>query len=208
MPKEESKIEERGLERLIFFSDAVVAIAATLLVLPLTDLRPEEGQSAWLFLGEHLEEIVAFAISFAVILKFWFAHHRMFSRLSRADRVLPFWNTLWLAAVVFLPFPTVLLELAGDEGYVTLYLANLLVISICTIAMSRHIRAHPDLLLEPPSPAEGHRYRLGGLGLIIGVSLALVASLFFERGAMLLLLLIPVMDFIVSSVANRRQPST
>lgn len=208
MPKEESKVEERGLERLILFSDAVVAIAITLLVLPLTELRPDEGQPAWLFLGEHLDEIVAFGISFAVIAQFWFAHHRMFRRLSRADRPLLLWNTAWLASVVFLPFPTVLLEVVGDPGYVTFYLINLLIISLCTIALGRYIRAHPVLLLEPDSAVETHSSPTAGLGLFIGISLALLASLFLQRWAMLILLSIPLLNRILDAAAGRRQLQT
>jgi uncharacterized membrane protein len=200
----ESKAEERGLERLILFSDAVVAIAITLLVLPLTELKPEEGDSAWAFLVEHWDELLAFGISFLVIARFWFAHHGMFSDLVRMDRPLLYLNTGWLAAMVLLPFPTALLEDA--QGYATLYLVNLLAVSILTSLLSRYIRRHPGLLDEPESAADAQHDRRFSLILNGGIGLALIASVFLQTQAMWLLLLIPIASRVVA--VNGRRGAT
>ena len=88
-----SRAEERGLERLILFSDAVVAIAITLLVLPLTELRPEEGERRVELPAAEGDELLSFAISFIVIARFWFAHHGLFRHLVRMDRPLLWLNT-------------------------------------------------------------------------------------------------------------------
>src|SRR3954470_16595276 len=95
----------KGAERLVFFSDAVVAIAMTLLVLPLTEIEPE-GKPVLAVLGEHQNDRWAFAVSFFVIARYWAAHHRAF-RLVRnhSDRLIGL-NILWLASIVFLPFPS------------------------------------------------------------------------------------------------------
>jgi uncharacterized membrane protein len=68
--------KERGVERVIFFTDAVVAIAITLLILPLVEILiadawqtpvPPLGQ----FLSDNLWQFFAFALSFAIIARFW-----------------------------------------------------------------------------------------------------------------------------------------
>ncbi|ORM35350.1 TMEM175 family protein [Williamsia sp. 1135] len=74
---------ERGLERLIFFTDAVVAIAITLVVLPLVDEAKDlDRRSVAEFLSEDSAALIAATISFAVIGAFWRDHHRLFERAS------------------------------------------------------------------------------------------------------------------------------
>ena len=192
--------EERGLERLILFSDAVVAIAITLLVLPLADLEPEEGQSALALVRAHWNEFFAFAISFAVIARFWFAHHRIFRNLLSHDSALLMLNTTWLASVVLMPFTTAVLD--GAEGYASLYLINLLMTSVLTVALAGYINAHPELQEVVLPPAVVRRNRIGGLTMIAAIVVALIFSFFIEHSALFFLLLIPVFQ----RVADRTGP--
>ncbi|MFP3380774.1 TMEM175 family protein, partial [Bacillus sp. SIMBA_069] len=70
---------ERGLDRLVNFSDAAVAIAITLLILPLVDAAGQIGHSSFgEFIDKNFWEIFAFVVSFAVIARFWVVHHRIF----------------------------------------------------------------------------------------------------------------------------------
>src|SRR5258707_188668 len=96
---------ELGLERLIFFSDAVIAIAITLLVL---DLRLPEasGESLAAQLGDLSSSFLSFFMSFAVIGLFWEAHHRLFGFIERYDRTLLWLNLAFLFLIASLPFPT------------------------------------------------------------------------------------------------------
>jgi uncharacterized membrane protein len=100
-----------GLERLVFFSDAVIAIAITLLVLDirLPDLAirsaPEMGRA----LLPLVPKILSWAVSFWVIALYWVAHHRCFRYIQRYNRQLMFLNFLFLMFVAFMPFPTSLL---------------------------------------------------------------------------------------------------
>ena len=88
-----------NLERTVYFSDAVIAIALTLLALELPVPRD------WPGFVEHLgKEYFAFAISFAVIATFWFRHHQLFQMLSRVDTPLILANLLSLFAVVVVPY--------------------------------------------------------------------------------------------------------
>ena len=75
----------RSSERLTFFTDAVVAIAMTLLVLPLTEGVSEaaaDGLSTSEYLREYSDQLLAFALSFVIIASFWRAHHALFEHVA------------------------------------------------------------------------------------------------------------------------------
>jgi uncharacterized membrane protein len=100
-------------DRTEYFSDAVLAIAITLLVL---EIRvPIEGS-----LGPALLELwpsyVAYAISFLVVGAIWLNHHLMFAKFAKADSTLMFFNLMMLMAMAFLPFPTAVLAEALHRG--------------------------------------------------------------------------------------------
>ena len=98
-----------GPERLLAFSDGVVAIALTLLVLPLAELVPEAEEPTGSGLGiltDNLSLIGSFALSFVVIARFWAAHHRVFDGARRVGPAIVWVNTAWLFTIVVLPFPT------------------------------------------------------------------------------------------------------
>jgi uncharacterized membrane protein len=119
----------RELERIIFFSDAVFAIAITLLVLDIkVPARPKDLVPAWL--GDQLLALgsgyFSYALSFLVIGAFWAAHHRSFRYITGYDGRLITLNTLLLMCVAFLPFPTAVLGEYGDMRIaVVLYASTL-----------------------------------------------------------------------------------
>ena len=93
--------------RVLFFSDAVFAIAITLLVV---DLRvPDVVGNAADEIANSKDKILSFTISFLVIGLFWMGHHRLFRYVTALDRRLIFLNLLFLGTIAFLPFPTALL---------------------------------------------------------------------------------------------------
>jgi uncharacterized membrane protein len=94
-------------DRVLFFSDAVFAIAITLLVV---DLRvPGVVPNAAQEIRNSSGRILSFAISFLVIGLFWMGHHRLFRFITALDRRLIFLNLLFLGTIAFLPYPTALL---------------------------------------------------------------------------------------------------
>jgi uncharacterized membrane protein len=101
-------------ERLTFFSDAVVAIAITLLAIDLPVPEGNTSEELVHSLGEHYFEYLAFFISFAVIANHWRAHHRIFRWVRRADPPVIQLNLLWLLLVVLNPFLTRMLT-EGDQ---------------------------------------------------------------------------------------------
>lgn len=116
------------LERLIFFSDAIFAIAITLLVL---DIKIPEipGTQAEAELPARLRDlapnILSYVISFLVIASYWLTHHRIFAYIRRYDRRLLWLNIYFLLFVAFLPFPTGLMGRYGDTHFAFTFYALL-----------------------------------------------------------------------------------
>jgi uncharacterized membrane protein len=132
---------ETGPERLFTFLDAVVAIAITLLVLPLAELLAGGGQRTGglveLYAG-HAGEFGAFLLSFAVIARLWWAHHRLGERVGGHDAAFVLVNLLWVLTIVVLPFatqvvtayPATALPVATYVGTMTLSSASLTLLAV------------------------------------------------------------------------------
>jgi uncharacterized membrane protein len=119
-----------GLERLIFFSDAVFAIAVTLLAL---EIRLPEGSEVTSE-KELLKQIISlwpvylsYFISFMVIGIFWTAHHRKFRLIKVYDRRLLLLNLLLLLVIAFIPFPTYLIGQYMDQVSTDFYALTIIV---------------------------------------------------------------------------------
>ncbi len=102
-------------ERLVFFSDAVVAIALTLLAIELPVPAGASASELATAVGESFSEYLAFLISFLVIFLHWNGHHRLLRYLTDGPPALVRWNGLWLFAIVLTPFVTKVLT-GGDGG--------------------------------------------------------------------------------------------
>jgi uncharacterized membrane protein len=117
-PDEDLEVQTSGAERVVFFSDAVVAIAITLLAL---DLPVPAGTDSMTngqllhALGQHWPDYLAFLISFLVIGNHWATHRRVFRYVNKIDNQVSQLNMLWLFMVVLIPFASRLL--AGDGGF-------------------------------------------------------------------------------------------
>jgi len=102
-------------DRVLFFSDAVFAIAITLLVV---DIRVPDITglvNASKALHDARYKILGFVISFLVIGLFWMGHHRLFRYITALDRRLIFLNLLFLGTIAFLPYPTALLFVSSTS---------------------------------------------------------------------------------------------
>src|SRR5262249_51511197 len=113
LPAMDESTDVSSAERLVFFSDAVVAIALTLLAL---ELPVPEGGTNEVVLRQvvHLrDEYSAFLISFAVIGSHGFGHHRLFAQVTGHAGSMVRWNTLWLLMIVLTPFATRVLTAGG-----------------------------------------------------------------------------------------------
>ena len=105
-------------ERLVFFTDAVVAIAMTLLILPLLEAVSDaaaSGVDTAEYVSEHSDKLIAFALSFFIIGLFWRAHERLYARVERQDAGLFRLNMLWMFTIVWLPVATALVYVATTK---------------------------------------------------------------------------------------------
>jgi uncharacterized membrane protein len=126
----------RGLDRLLAFGDATVAIAMTLLVLPLVDLAQSiDDHPVGDYLDDHSEDLLVFALSFLVIGIFWRGHLQMYEHVDAYNQPLVIANLVWLGSIVFLPFPTELLGTTDNEPWTYgLYVGTMLVTSLASLA--------------------------------------------------------------------------
>jgi uncharacterized membrane protein len=136
--RSENEVE---FSRIVAFSDGVFSIAITLLVLNLnikTDLPGKElSEALW---GQR-ENLLAYAISFAVIGRFWLVHHRFFSEVKAFDSRLIALNMLYLGWIVLIPFSSqVLGEYGGKTPSVVLYSANLAGVVLIGLLMTADAR--------------------------------------------------------------------
>ncbi len=159
--REENEIE---FGRIVAFSDGVFSIAITLLVLNLgIDKGLTEGQiddALW----DQRDLFFAYAISFAVIGRFWLVHHRFFSEVRAFDGRLIALNLAYLGAIVLIPFSSELLgEYGGTTTAVVFYSVNLAAVVLLGLLLhvdARRRGADQDRRPHPPrNPDPQHLYR-------------------------------------------------
>lgn len=94
------------LERILFFSDAVIAIAMTLLIIEIKAPHIHGNSNAELIenINELIPKFVSFFISFFVIAIYWKAHHHLFGYVKKYTDKLIWINILFLLSIVIMPF--------------------------------------------------------------------------------------------------------
>ena len=140
--------DELGLERLIFFSDAVFAIAITLLALDLRLPSGGESPSNAQLLAQLLEiwpKYLAYLVSFLAIGTFWLGHHRRFRFIRRYDGELLTLNLLFLMVIAFVPFPTSVISESGNRTATIFYALTMILGGLMLAALWRHVSWHNRL---------------------------------------------------------------
>ena len=140
MAREQAAKRREGNEiefgRIVAFSDGVFSIAITLLVLNLGIAKGLSGSEVAEALFDQWDNLLAFAISFAVIGRFWVVHHRFFAEVEAFDGRLIGLNMLYLAWIVLIPFSSEVLGEYGDQTpAVVLYSVNLAVVVLLGLSM-------------------------------------------------------------------------
>jgi uncharacterized membrane protein len=150
--------------RLEAFSDGVIAVAITLLVLDITVPTLKSGQTLGHALALNWPHYAAYVISFLTIGIIWVNHHAMISRLSRVDRTILLLNLLLLMSIGLLPFATALMAayLKGSEGEhlaAGIYAGAFLLMGFMFASLNRHILLAKSHLMSPQLP-ENERRRI------------------------------------------------
>jgi uncharacterized membrane protein len=150
-----------GTNRLESFSDGVIAVAITLLVLGIHVPTPDEGT-----LGHQLVHqwpaYFAYVVSFMTIGIIWINHHAMINRLTDADHAILILNLLLLMSIGILPFATELMasylrHANGQKLAAAVYSGALLVMSLAFTVLNRHILLRKSHMLAAELSLERRR---------------------------------------------------
>ena len=156
--------ENLDFGRVAFFTDAVFAIAMTLLVVevgvPERVVGATEDPGALLdLLQDKIPLVFAFFIGCYVIGSYWVAHHRFVSRLGGVDRPFLGLTVVYLAFVALLPFPTGVLGEYGDNPVsVVAFAVNMMAVSTMEAVLFRHARRRG--LFREEWPEDVYRWAL------------------------------------------------
>jgi uncharacterized membrane protein len=158
--------------RLEAFSDGVIAVAITLLVLGITVPKPGAASLAH-DLGDQWPSYAAYATSFITIGIIWINHHVMIGRLARTDHSILILNLVLLLTIGLLPFATDLLAqyLKGGHGQhlaAAIYAGAFLIMSIAFFTLNAFILLRKAHMLRVDLPLEARRRILvrGSTGLL------------------------------------------
>jgi uncharacterized membrane protein len=143
-----------GTNRLESFSDGVIAVAITLLVLDIAVPLPGHSRHGLTYeLLHNWPHYVAYVVSFLTIGIIWINHHAMISRLREADHSILILNLLLLMSIGILPFATGLMatylrESSGESVAAAVYGGAFLVMAIFFALLNRHILLNRAHMLE------------------------------------------------------------
>jgi uncharacterized membrane protein len=195
----------RGVDRIIAFSDAVAAIAATLLILPLVDVATDIGHERLArLLSDNTDKLFVFVLSFAVICRFWLVHHAMYEHVVDYTPGLIRINFVWLLSIAFLPFPTQIIGATTrhDPLSFVLYIGTMLVTTAAGAASQWIIVRSPNV---EPQAAQAEATIVPALITTVAMALALVIAVAVPQIGIWALLLLVVGGFIEDVYLRRRK---
>lgn len=194
-----AEIRESGieLERVIFFSDAIYAIAITLLSMqigfpqiPLAELDARLGKTV---IGM-IPRFLLFAQTYLIIAVYWIGHHRSFSYIKRYDGTLLALNLLHLLFIAFLPVPAALLgQYSSHQVSINFYAANMILAGLSQWLMWRNA-THKHRLVAPDLDSGVIRLVSARLWITIAVLLLAIVAAFFSTG---IAIIIPIVFFVL-----------
>jgi TMEM175 potassium channel family protein len=132
---------ERDVGRIAAFTDGVMAVAITLLVLnvEVPHLRPGEDLGDAL-IDDVLPSLGAYALAFALVGRFWIIHHNLFEKVHSFDRALMSLNLLFLGLVVLMPFSAQLYDVYTSRPVAAAVLGGTLgLLALVNGTMTRHV---------------------------------------------------------------------
>jgi TMEM175 potassium channel family protein len=204
MAEEASGVRRRGFDRVVNFSDAVVAIAITLLILPLVDsVAGDEQLEVRHVLSDDASRLLGFALSFVVIARFWLAHHRLFEAIEAYNVALLWANLAWLLSIVWLPYPTEIIGGQGTEDAVGrgIYIGSVLVTAATLLLIQVVIARTPALWVDP---ARSGVDVFDGISTVVALAVALLVAVAVPAIGMWAMLLLLASPYAAEAVRRRR----
>lgn len=176
------------LERLVFFSDAIVAIAITILVFNLKITGDDGRHFTFGDLLQAWPKFLAFFLSFFIIALFWKLHHQFFFYIRAVNEVLLWNNICWLLFLVLLPFSTTLVSTHfHDPAAMVVYSANVLFINIFQNNIWDYASTRPEFIKADPNERILLFYRRACNVAMLNSLLALLVAFFFPVVAFIIL---------------------
>ena len=190
---------------MLAFSDAIFAIAITLLTLNL-EVRPGlHGAEFTRALQQVLPALGAYVLSFVILGQLWLAHHRIFGVIARVDYAVLVRNLLFLGLIAIMPFPV---RLLSDYTRRPLAVAIYAVAFISAMQLQRLIwldvtrPEHRDLLREPVPEEVRAGFGRVLLGLLVVFGAAVPVGMFAPRYATLVWAVIIPLRLVVARLTN------
>lgn len=205
--------ERQQLERLTFFSDAVFAIAMTLLVVEvkLPHLHAPTGPELGEALLNLMPNYVGFLVSFLVLGRFWLVHHEVMGMLKAGNKRLVTANLLLLLAVAFMPFPTaVISEYVQLRVGIGFYAGWLILLGLLNRNLVGCVLRSPDLLDAGMSVEEVRPLlRRSWIPVLIGVCAFAAGMVTWIAALVVLTIGSPLITVLIGRYAARQEaPST
>lgn len=202
-----------GIGRVEAFSDGVIAVAITLLVLDLRVPEPGEGGNLARRLVELWPNYLAYAISFLAIGIMWINHHAALRRLRTVDHAVLVVNLLLLMCIVALPFSTSLFAtyLDAEEGShlaAVVYASSFLVTSLVFWGLQFLILVRrPELLRDPLTHAQQRTLLLRGAVALPAYLVAALLGLVTPYLTLAVCIMLGLFYFVPSRLAGRTGPA-
>jgi uncharacterized membrane protein len=199
--------EARATDRLLLFSDAVVAIAITLLALELPVPTGNSVRHFWTSARHEDGHYLAFGISFLVISVAWSHHHDVFRFVRRIDPHLRQLNMGWLLMIILTPFATKLLTSSGVNtvGTHAIRFGFYALLEVLTtgllLMMVRRMRSHR--LLDVAAPPDVTEVDWQSYGIMAGFGLS-IPVFFGTENAWVLWVIMPLLFGRIHSRQRRK----
>ena len=202
------------IERIAFFSDAVLAIAATLLIIEIKapHIEKDADFTQQLHQLKHLlPEFISFIISFVMIYSEWTKHHKLFGNLIDYDDKLVQHNSLFLLSTAIIPFSTSYFALNNSGEHSLPYLVyglSLLLFTLSNYRIFKHVTSEKNNLFDksidkPYLKIINMEYLLIPTTIISGI---LISFINFQVGIILTVIIFTIGHFIVRNKKKEKHP--
>ena len=199
----------KALDRLLALADGVFAIAITILVLDLRVPPGLVGRELPAHIADLIPEFISYGISFLVIAVYWQAQREVFEDIESSDSALTWMTFLFLMAIAFLPFPTLLLgEYKDQQISVIFYAADAAVASLLLTSISWYARRGHRLVAADIDEEQARLRTTQGLAVPVVFLVSIVISFWSPEIALYSWLILVVTDPLVGWAWRRAQRSS
>jgi len=201
---------ELQLERIVFFSDAVFAIAITLLIIEIKVPHLEHDATSRDFLvslAKMLPSFIGYFFSFMVVGAYWIGHHRVYGMIVDWNYGLIWRNVFFLMAIAFMPFSSAFFsEYFTDLVPMVVYALTFAVAGLLEIVQLRY--AVRNGLSDPSIPAVDTQHIMWRMSVLpVAALVAILVGSIKPVFAGFAFMLIPIAHRVIAAKFNKRADS-